>query len=138
MFPELALTTFFPRYYMEDAAEIDSYFESSMPNPAVQPLFDEASETERRFPPWLCGAHERGGKQRRFNTAILVTPTGTIVGSTGRSIYLGMPITGRTCRFSIWRSAILRSATAASVYRAFNGIIGMCICNDRRWPETFE
>ena len=42
VFPELALTTFFPRYYMEDQAEVDSWFESSMPNNSTQPLFDEA------------------------------------------------------------------------------------------------
>jgi predicted amidohydrolase len=24
------------------------------------------------------------------------------------------------------------------VFRAFGGLIGMCICNDRRWPETYR
>ncbi len=24
------------------------------------------------------------------------------------------------------------------VWRAFDGIVGMCICNDRRWPETYR
>jgi len=33
VFPELALTTFFPRYWMTDEAEIDRYFEASMPMP---------------------------------------------------------------------------------------------------------
>jgi len=28
IFPELAFTTFFPRWYTEDQAEIDSYFET--------------------------------------------------------------------------------------------------------------
>ena len=27
VFPELALTSFFPRWYLEDAREIDSFFE---------------------------------------------------------------------------------------------------------------
>ena len=36
VFPELALTTFFPRYFMENQDEIDSYFESDMPNAATQ------------------------------------------------------------------------------------------------------
>jgi len=43
VFPELALTTFFPRWLME-GADLDSYFERAMPNPAVQPLFDRARE----------------------------------------------------------------------------------------------
>lgn len=40
VYPELALTTFFPRWYLEDEAEINSFFETSMPNAATQPLFD--------------------------------------------------------------------------------------------------
>ena len=42
VFPELALTTFFPRWHVADIAEFDHYYEPAMPNSAVQPLFDEA------------------------------------------------------------------------------------------------
>src|SRR5437667_11213873 len=42
VFPELALTTFFPRWWMEDQAEIDAFFETEMPGPETKPLFDEA------------------------------------------------------------------------------------------------
>ena len=38
VFPELALTTFFPRWYTEDQDEIDSWFETEMPGPATKPL----------------------------------------------------------------------------------------------------
>src|SRR4030095_7589180 len=41
VFPELAFTTFFPRWLIEGDA-LDHYFERGMPNPAVQPLFDRA------------------------------------------------------------------------------------------------
>jgi len=27
---------------------------------------------------------------------------------------------------------------AVRVIRAFDAVVGMCICNDRRWPETFR
>ena len=59
VFPELALTTFFPRWFLDegddtgiagDTTELDSYYATEMPNAAVQPLFDEA---KRRHPhPW--------------------------------------------------------------------------------------
>src|ERR1044072_1742974 len=39
VYPELALTTFFPRWYMEDQAEVDAWFEHEMPNAATKPLF---------------------------------------------------------------------------------------------------
>ena len=42
VYPELALTTFFPRYYMEDQAEIDAFFEREMPGPETQPLARDA------------------------------------------------------------------------------------------------
>jgi N-carbamoyl-D-amino-acid hydrolase len=32
VFPELALTTFFPRYWMTDPEAVDRFFEPSMPN----------------------------------------------------------------------------------------------------------
>ena len=41
IFPELAFTTFFPRWLLEGAA-LERHFERAMPNPAVQPLFDRA------------------------------------------------------------------------------------------------
>ena len=33
VFPELALTTFFPRWWIEDDAELVSFFETEMPGP---------------------------------------------------------------------------------------------------------
>ena len=42
VYPELALTTFFPRWFFEDQDEIDTFFERAFPSPVTQPLFDEA------------------------------------------------------------------------------------------------
>ena len=45
VFPELAFTTFFPRWWMESQAEVDAkFFERSMPSAETQPLFDEAKK----------------------------------------------------------------------------------------------
>ena len=44
VFPELALTTFFPRWWSENIAEFDHFFETEMPSQEVQPLFDEAKK----------------------------------------------------------------------------------------------
>ena len=43
VFTELALTTFFPRWYMTDQAEVDQWFEREMPNAATRPLFEKAA-----------------------------------------------------------------------------------------------
>ena len=56
VFPELALTTFFPRWWLEDQADVDRrFFEPTMPNPVTQPLFDR-TRARRRVLPRLRGA----------------------------------------------------------------------------------
>ena len=42
VFPELALTTFFPRWFVDDITQADHWYETHMPSPVTQPLFDEA------------------------------------------------------------------------------------------------
>ena len=77
VFPELAFTTFFPRWWMDDQREVDAkYFEKSMPSKDTQPLFDEAKKLGIGF--YIGYAELTEG--RRFNTAILVGPDGSIVG----------------------------------------------------------
>ena len=44
VYPELALTTFFPRWNLDRQDEIDSFFERAMPNDATRPLFEEAKK----------------------------------------------------------------------------------------------
>ncbi len=38
VFPELALTTFFPRWALDDEREIDEFYEKELPGPLTQPL----------------------------------------------------------------------------------------------------
>ena len=70
VYPELALTTFFPRYWMENEADINAYFEKEMPSPATQPLFDEAARLGVGF--YLGYAELTSDKRRtrHFNTSI--------------------------------------------------------------------
>ena len=46
VYPELALTTFFPRWLHDSQDEIDAWFEREMQNDVTRPLFDEWSERE--------------------------------------------------------------------------------------------
>ena len=75
VFPELALTTFFPRWWMEDQAEVDAFFETEMPGPETRPLFDEA----RRLGLGFClGYAEKTADGHRYNTSILVDAAGRV------------------------------------------------------------
>src|SRR4026209_1689265 len=44
VYPELALTTFFPRWYSEDRAEADIWSGREMPKAATKPLFERAAQ----------------------------------------------------------------------------------------------
>ena len=139
VFPELALTTFFPRYYYEDQAEVDAFFETVMPGPQIQPLFETARELGVGFYLGYAELAREEGHTRRFNTAILVDHLGEIVGQyrkvhlPGHSEFLpDRPFQHLEKRyFEVGNLGF-------PVWRAFGGIMGMAICNDRRWPETFR
>ena len=81
VFPELTLTTFFPRWWIEDEAELDAFYETEMPNAATLPLFELAAELGVGFylgyAELVAGAD---GAKQRFNTAILVDRNGAIAG----------------------------------------------------------
>ena len=81
MYPELALTTFFPRYWYDDLAEADRFFEREMPSEATRPLFEEAKRLGVGFHLGYAElVEEEEGRTRRFNTAVLVGTDGEIVG----------------------------------------------------------
>lgn len=139
VFPELALTTFFPRWYFEDQAEIDQFFEREMPGPETRPLFEAARELGVGFYLGYAELAEEEGRTRHFNTSILVDKSGTIIGKY-RKIHLPGHAEHEPWRqFQHLEKRYFETGNLGfPVFRAFGGIIGMAICNDRRWPETYR
>ena len=86
-YPELALTTFFPRWWVEDRADADHWFETQMPGQATKRLFDEAAHLGIGF---SLGYAELTPDGHHYNTQILVDRTGQ-VGDKYR--LLGLPTT---------------------------------------------
>lgn len=136
VYPELALTTFFPRWYHEDRAEADPWFEAAMPNPQVQPLFDKA----RAYGMGMSfGYAELTPEGRHFNSSIIVDKSGAIVGKY-RKIHLPGHVEYDTSRTHqhLEKRYFEPGDLGFPVWRTMGGLIGMCICNDRRWPETYR
>ena len=139
VFPELALTTFFPRWFTEDQSEIDKYFETEMPSKETKPLFVEARKLKIGFNFGFAELVEEEGVTRHFNTAIIVDQHGVIAGK-----YRKIHLPGHT-QNEPWRAFqhlekryFEKGNLGFQVHQVFGGKIGMCICNDRRWPETFR
>ena len=139
VFPELALTTFFPRWFFEAQADIDRFFERAMPGPETAPLFDAARVHRVGFCLGYAELVEEDGRTRRFNTSILVDKTGAIVGRY-RKIHLpGHAEHEPWRRFQhLEKRYFERGNLGFRVFRAFDGLVGMAICNDRRWSETYR
>src|SRR6202171_6642216 len=76
VFPELAFSTFFPRWFLEGEA-LDHHYERGMPNPAVQRLFDRARALRIGF---YVGYAELTSDRRQFYCSILVDGDGEILG----------------------------------------------------------
>jgi N-carbamoyl-D-amino-acid hydrolase len=136
VFPELALTTFFPRWYMTDPVEIDSWFEREMPNAATRPLFEMAARYRVGI---SFGYAELTADGHRFNTSILVDRDGRIVGKYRKVHLPGHAEYDSTRAFQHLEKRYFEPGDLGfRVWRTMDGIIGMCICNDRRWPETYR
>ncbi len=144
VFPELALTTFFPRWWFEDEAELDVFYETDMPNAATQPLFDEAARLGIGFYLGYAELAIEAGNKRRFNTSILVDKSGRIRGK-----YHKVHLPGHADH-QPWRpfqhlekryfepGDLGFPVFETDVGEVTDAKIGMCICNDRRWPEAYR
>jgi predicted amidohydrolase len=139
VFPELAFTTFFPRWLLEGDA-LEAYFEPSMPNPGVQQLFDRARALGVGF---YVGYAERTPDGRRFNTAVMVQPDGTVLGRY-RKVHLPGSIEPRLgSRYQQLEKRYFEYGNFGfPAFRAGadwqGAVIGMMICNDRRWAESWR
>jgi hypothetical protein len=136
VFPELALTTFFPRWFVDDITEADHWYETSMPSPVTQPLFDEARRLSIGF---SLGYAELTPDGHRFNTQILVEKDGSVVAKYHKVHIPGHEHHEPDRPFQhAERYYFEPGPEGFGVWKAFGARVGMMICNDRRWPETYR
>jgi predicted amidohydrolase len=136
VFPELALTTFFPRWFVDDITETNHWYETEMPSPVTQPLFDEAKKLQIGF---CLGYAELTADGHRFNTQILVEKDGSVVAKYRKVHIPGHEHNEPNRPFQhAERYYFEPSMEGFGVWKAFGGRMGMMICNDRRWPETYR
>ena len=136
VYPELALTTFFPRWFVADLSDADHWYERSMPNPVIQPLFDLARQLAIGF---CLGYAQLTDDGHRYNVQLLVERDGTHV-ATYRKVHIpGHEHHEPNRPFQHAERYYFETTDEGfGVWRAFGGLVGMMICNDRRWPESYR
>ena len=106
-----------------------------MPNPEVAPLFDAA----RRLRIGFHLGYAELSEGHHFNTAILVDKSGAIVGKY-RKIHLpGYDEVRPERPFQNLEKKYFEVGNLGwPVWECLGGKLGMMICNDRRWPESWR
>jgi predicted amidohydrolase len=139
VFPECALTAFFPHWWFERQSDIDAFFEREMPNADTKPLFECAQELSIGFHLGYAELAIENGIERHFNTAILVGSDGRIIGKY-RKIHLPGHHEHKPANpfQNLEKRYFEVGDLGFPVWNAFGGVVGMAICNDRRWPETYR
>ena len=142
VFPELALTTFFPRWFVDDIAEFDHFYETSMPGAGDAAAVRRGAAARRRLLPRLRRADRARRRRRRRTAATPRSSSSATARSSPATARCTSPATRSTSRTA--RSSTPSATTSSpapegfGVWRAFGGLVGMMICNDRRWPESYR
>ena len=136
VFPELCLTTFFPRWLLADQDEVNAWFEREMPSGETQPLFDLARSWGIAI---SFGYGELTPDGKHFNTSVLTDKSGNIVGKYRKVHLPGHTEFDNTRAFQHLEKRYFDPGDLGfNVWNSQNALVGMAICNDRRWPETYR
>ena len=109
-----------------------------MPNAATQPLFELSRQLGVGFYLGYAELAEEGGTRVRYNSSILVDRGGRIVGKYRKVHLPGHAEHEPWRRFQHLEKRYFTPGQRFGVTQAFGGTIGMAICNDRRWAETYR
>jgi len=129
-YPEMALTTYFPKKIRPD---FDQFFETEVPPKALEPLLRLAAEARIAVHVGFCERAEG----RDFNTALLTDRDGRLCG-TFRKIHL--PGTKVPDGFAQVHEPyyFAHGDTGYKVFDAAGARVGIAICQDRRYPESYR
>ena len=139
VFTECALTPFFPRWWEDDPAASDGWFEREMPGPGTHLLFTEAKKLGIAFHLGYAELAEENGGLHRFNTSLLVGPDGKLIGKY-RKIHLpGLREQDGENPHRCYEKHYFEVGNLGfGAWKTLGGVVGMCLGNDRRWPETYR
>src|SRR5438552_17649751 len=129
-YPEMALTTYFPKKIRKD---FDQFFETEVPPKALEPLLRRAAEARGAVHVGFCEKADG----RYCNTALLTDRDGRLCG-TFRKIHL--PGTKVPDGYAQVHEPyyFAHGDTGYKVFDAAGARVGVAICQDRRYPESYR
>jgi N-carbamoyl-D-amino-acid hydrolase len=131
-YPEMALSPYFPKRIRDDA---DQFFSRDVPPAALAPVIDAA---RRAGVVWHVGFCERDGR-RRFNTAILLDGHGRVCGRYRKTHLPGTNRAEPVSRGRVYEPYYFDPGdTGYRVFETRPARIGLAICQDRRYSETYR
>jgi predicted amidohydrolase len=137
VFPEMALSTFFPRWALAPD-EIEVFYETQLPGPTTQPLFDAARRLKVGFALGYAEITEEQGRRRRFNSMALVGADGVLIGRYRKMHIPGTETAEAGATAHLERRYFEPGNLGFPVF-VYRGVrVGLSLCNDRRWPETYR
>jgi predicted amidohydrolase len=130
VYPEMALTTYFPKKIRTD---FDQFFETEVPPKSLEPLLRRAAESRVAVHVGFC---EKADGQY-FNSALLTDRDGRLCG-TFRKIHL--PGTKAPDGFAqVYEPYYFAHGdTGYRVWECAGAKVGIAICQDRRYPESYR
>ncbi|KAI7359157.1 carbon-nitrogen hydrolase [Hortaea werneckii] len=146
LFPETAFTTFFPRHLINDPDELSSWFEHGdvTKSPNTAPLFAKATDLNVDIAVGFAEAADNG---ERFNACVYYHAKAGSVLSKYRKIHLPgdfEPFADPKATNQLEKRYFKPGDLGFKAFRApeladgSEPILGMMICNDRRWPEAWR
>ena len=129
-YPEMALTTYFPKRVRPD---FDHFFETEVPPKSLEPLLRRAAQARVAVHAGFC----EKANGRYFNTALLTDRDGRLCG-TFRKIHL--PGTKIPDGFAQVHEPyyFAHGDTGYKVFDCAGARVGIAICQDRRYPESYR
>ncbi|UQN14660.1 nitrilase-related carbon-nitrogen hydrolase [Gulosibacter sp. ACHW.36C] len=135
VYPELALTSFFPHWRIDDRNELLQFYETDFPHGSVAPIMRAAAQRAVTFE---IGYAEVTPEGQLFNTASLVDGTGEL--ARYRKVHLpGFADEQPEAQHQLLEKGYFGVGNLGfPVTEVQRARVGMAICNDRRWPETYR
>ena len=146
LLPETAFTTFFPRYLINDPEELDAFFEHGdvLKAPGASPLFEKASQLDIDVSVGFAEAADNG---ERFNSSVYFHAKSGSILAKYRKVHLPgdfEPFADPEATNQLEKRYFKPGNLGFEAFRVpdlaedSEPIMGMMICNDRRWPEAWR